>query len=154
MATHQGNKPVEDNKTSNNIQTSGTPQSAEEDKPLEVVTTPQVPEPVTPPPVETPPPTEPDTPAPIVVKSFSELILNYPSMSDTPLKVECLNRIAAGWPERFQDHNREANVALLARTMANPCVFLYRGMELLTVRPFPMMEDYGKGDWFVRYGGQ
>lgn len=156
VAIRQGIKPVEENKVSTNIQTTSDPNVATEDKPLETVNTPMVPEPVAPPPVteETPPPAPDAPPAAPVVKPFGELILNYPNMTDTPLKIECLNRIYAGWPERFQDHNREANVALLARTMANPCAFLYRGVELLKVRPFPMMEDHGSGDWFTRYNGQ
>lgn len=156
VATRQGIKPVEDSKVSTNIQTTGDPNATAEGKPLEMVNTPMVPEPVAPPPVtEVAPPPAPDAPpAAPVVKTFGELILNYPAMTDTPLKVECLNRIHTGWPERFQDHNREANVALLARTMANPCAFLYRGNELLSVRPFPMMEDHGSGDWFTRYNGQ
>lgn len=154
VVSQQGNKPVETKEATVSVQQPTKPSDVPEAKELEVESTPMVPEPVAPPTPEPQPEPTPGQPAPVVVKSFGELILNYPRMTDTPLKVECLNRIAAGWPERFQDHNREANVDLLGKRLLNPCAQLYKGLTLLSVRPFPLMEDFGQGDWFVRNGAQ
>lgn len=95
----------------------------------------------------------PETPAP--VRSFDQIILDYSKMSGDALRTECSKRIEAGFPERFQEHNREHNVALVARIFSSSCSAIMKNGSPAQTRPFPYMEDVqGQGDFFVRFGGK
>lgn len=63
--------------------------------------------------------TAPTAPAP--VRTFEEIIQDYPKMSSTPQIADCSRQIAAKFPNRFLDSNREFNIALLNNSWASMC---------------------------------
>ena len=95
--------------------------------------------------VNAPAPVEQESaPAPAAVRSFDEIIMDYDVMSRTPQIADCSRAIAAKFPHRFQDHNREHNIKLLATSWSSMCYLIY---DTPVGDPRLLTED-----WFVRNG--
>ena len=100
----------------------------------------------TPAPVAPAPTTQEPATAPMVVRSFDEIIKDYDNMSRTPQIADCSRAIAAKFPSRFQDHNREYNIKLLSTSWSSMCYLIY---EQPWGDPRLLTED-----WFVKNGAQ
>lgn len=70
--------------------------------------------------VESEPAPEP-APAP-VVRSYEEIVLDYPNMSTmAPGVPECASDLKREWAEYFQDHNREENIKRISAKFYSAC---------------------------------
>ena len=88
--------------------------------------------------------TQEPTPPPVVARSFDEIIMDYDVMSRTPQIADCSRAIAAKFPHRFQDHNREHNIKLLATSWSSMCYLIY---DAPVGDPRLLTED-----WFAKNG--
>ena len=92
------------------------------------------------------PTTQEPAPTATVVRSFDEIIKDYDNMSRTPQIADCSRAIAAKFPGRFQDYNREYNIKLLSTSWSSMCYLIY---EQPWGDPRLLTED-----WFVKNGAQ
>ena len=82
----------------------------------------------TPAPVAPAPTTQEPAAAPMVVRSFEEIILDYPNMSTgLPGFPECAGYLKNAWPEKFTDANREENIRWVSTTFINVCAAIDGG---------------------------
>lgn len=93
-------------------------------------------------------------PAPVEVRSFDEVIMDYPNMSNAPGVIACSHLIQKSWPEKFRDNNREANIKALSNHFSSACVAAKNSniRETPLQRDFVYLSDQGSGDFFERFG--
>ena len=92
--------------------------------------TPVNPTPVSEPQVPLTPAPEP-SPEPVVVRSFEEIVLDYPNMSTgAPGFPECAGYLKNAYPERFRDDNREESIRYISEKFINVCA----AIDLKTTR--------------------
>ena len=124
----------------------------EETKPVEVTQT-------TTAPVETAPVAQTVTPAPApVYRSFDEIIMDYPTMSQGPREVACSKAIEAEFPYRFTQEKRETNVRIIAQKFVSSCAASFKGMSadqsIYADAPMKYLYDFdGTGDFWAKHGG-
>ena len=98
-------------------------------------------------------------PAPTpVYRSFDEIILDFPNMSQGYHAVECSHVIEAAYPDRFTPEKRETNIRLIATHFINSCAAAYKGStgsaDVSDGRPLIYLRDFdGTGDFWQKNGG-
>lgn len=107
-------------------------------------------------PVQSTPVVETVAPTP-VYRSFDQIIMDYPNMSQGYHAVECSHVIQAAYPNRFTPEKAEYNIRLISQKFASSCSASHKAggsqPDVIDAYPLNYLTDYdGTGDFWQKNG--